>query len=34
LFGETLDIVTEGLARLLFIAPEVPRVVGGVHRSP
>jgi hypothetical protein len=28
LFGETPDIVTEGLVRLLFIAPEVPRVVG------
>jgi hypothetical protein len=26
LFGETSDIVTEGLARLLFTAPEVPRV--------
>jgi hypothetical protein len=26
LFGETPDIVTEGLAWLLFTAPEVPRV--------
>jgi hypothetical protein len=26
LVGEMLDIVMEGLARLLFIAPEVPRV--------
>jgi hypothetical protein len=28
LFGETLDIVAEGLARLLFTASEVPRVTG------
>jgi hypothetical protein len=27
LFGETPDIVTEGLARLLFTTPEVPRVI-------
>jgi hypothetical protein len=27
LFGETSDIVTKGLTRLLFIAPEVPRVI-------
>jgi hypothetical protein len=26
LFGETPDIVTEGLARLLFTAPEILRV--------
>jgi hypothetical protein len=26
LFGETLDIVMEGLIRLLFTTPEVPRV--------
>jgi hypothetical protein len=28
LLGETLDIVAEGLAQLLFAAPEVPRVAG------
>jgi hypothetical protein len=28
LFGETSDIVTEGLARLLFTVPEVLRVAG------
>jgi hypothetical protein len=28
LFGETSDIVTERLARLLFTAPKVPRVAG------
>jgi hypothetical protein len=33
LFGETPDIVTEGLARLLFTAPEVPRVTGA-HIGP
>jgi hypothetical protein len=27
LFGEMSDIVTEGLARLLFTTPEVPRVI-------
>jgi hypothetical protein len=28
LFGETPDIVMEGLTRLLFTTPEVPRVIG------
>jgi hypothetical protein len=34
LFGEAPDIVMEGLVRLLFITPEVPRVIGGACRSP
>jgi hypothetical protein len=33
LFGETPDIVTEGIVRLLFTAPEVPRVIGA-HVDP
>jgi hypothetical protein len=33
LFGETPDIVTERLIRLLFTTPEVPRVAGA-HVGP
>jgi hypothetical protein len=33
LFGETPNIVAEGLARLLLTTPEVPRVTGA-HVGP